>query len=371
MKVGIMTYHFVNNFGGSLQAYALSKTIEKLNNEKTIIIDFRHPFIRFTDSVRLFPITSNVKEFMSGIMTFVNRKERVKKFKDFQQNYFTLSKRYNSSKELYKDPPALDKVVFGSDQIWNSIVTFGVEPAYFGDFIKDKYSKFSYAASFGVDSINDTEKEKLSKYIVNMGDISVREKEGQKIIKNLTGRDAKKHVDPTFLLTRKEWEDICIKPECESSYILVYMMQPNDRIYDYTKKLKEKLNKKVIIISRYGYKPGFADEVIVGIGPREFLGLFSNADFVCTNSFHGLVFSIIFEKDFFVIPSNRFNSRINNTIELFDINIENSSSILKNDYDKKKVRDIIEMERKKSMDYLKKNLYNNYGVYDDKYNNEQ
>lgn len=137
------------------------------------------------------------------------------------------------------------------------------------------------------------------------------------------------------------------------------MMQKNDSVYEYAKKIKKILNIKVVDISRYGYKPDFVDEVFIDIGPREFIGLFNNASYVCTNSFHGLAFSLILEKKFFIVPSTRFNSRIENLSKLFELNITNNidKSVVENEsYNKDRVREIINQQRKKSIAFLKKNL---------------
>lgn len=359
MKTGIITFHFVNNFGGSLQAYALSEVVSDLNKEKATIIDYRNSFIRFTDFVRIFPITTNVREILSGILTLRERVGRIKKFKKFNNDYFEISMLYTSKRKLEKHPPKCDKFICGSDQIWNPIITLGVCSPYYLDFIHESNKKISYAASFGITKINQKYYSTIAKYLKEFKAISVREKEGANIVKEISGKDVSCLIDPTFLLSKEQWLEIAKYPESKEQYILVYMMQKNEKIYEYARKIKEILNIKVVAISRYGHKEDFVDEIYIDIGPREFVGLFHNASYICTNSFHGLAFSLIFEKNFFLIPSTRFNSRIENLLELFKLELyENITRdiVEKEIYNKEEVRKIIGRERERSILFLKENL---------------
>lgn len=360
MKIGIVTFHFVNNFGGVLQTYALSEIVSDLNKEKTIIIDYRHWFIRFTDFVRIFPITTNIKEIVSGLTTLNQRRGRIKKFQKFNKEYLSTSAIYTSEKKLNQYPPQCDKFICGSDQIWNPIITLGVSAPYYLNFVQDKNKKISYAASFGVTEINKKYYTDIEKYLKQFKAISVREKEGVTLVKKISGINVECLIDPTFLLSKEQWIELAEGPKNKEPYILVYMMQKNDRVYEYARKIKKLLNIKVIAISKYGLKQDFVDEVCINIGPKEFVGLFNNASYVCTNSFHGLAFSLILEKKFFLVPSTRFNSRIGNLLNLFNLELIkdiNKDAVEKESYDKEEVRKIINKEREKSIAFLKENLF--------------
>ncbi|AQR97824.1 polysaccharide pyruvyl transferase family protein [Clostridium saccharoperbutylacetonicum] len=359
MKTGIITFHFVNNFGGALQAYALSEIVSDLNKEKAMIIDYRNSFIRFTDFVRIFPISTNVREVIAGMLTFRQRIGRVKKFKKFGEDYFKTSMLYTSKNKLEKYPPTCNKFICGSDQIWNPVITLGVCSPYYLDFIKDSNKKISYAASFGITKINKKHWEIIAKYLKQFRAISVREKEGMNIVKEIIGKNAECLIDPTFLLSKEQWLKIAEYPISKEPYILVYMMQNNEKIYEYARKIKEILNIKVVAISRYGLKEDFIDEIYIDIGPREFVGLFQNASYICTNSFHGLAFSLIFEKKFFLLPSTRFNSRIENLLEVLKLELIKDitkDTIENGTYNKEVVRKIISKEREKAISFLKENL---------------
>jgi len=360
MKVGIVTFHFVNNFGGALQAYALQKAVMKRCAITSVkLVDYRNWFIRFTDTVRLFPITGNMVELKTGLKTMKQRFNRLKRFRKFCEDNCDMTRYYRNGMSLRLYPPDCDKYILGSDQIWNPVLTGGVADPYFGGFEKDSKNKFSYAPSFGNNNIHRFFKNRVRRYLLSLGSISVREKEGKNLVEALTGRKAVQLIDPSFLLERNEWDEIAVKPDIKGKYILVYIMQRDNSIYEYARKLKAKLGIQLVEISRYGYKPDFIDISLIDVGPCEFVGLFQNAACICTNSYHGLSFSLIFQKDLYLIQCKRFKGRINNLLDLLHINIPELLS--SNDpqcmlYDKERVEEIVIQERKKAFEYIRRNL---------------
>lgn len=359
MKVGIITFHFVNNFGGALQAYALQKTVADSFASQCELIDYRNWFIVLTDTIRLFPVTADWKEFISGWKTFPKRLARVKRFGRFLKEMCVLSDRCHLSRMHGKqDWQKYDKYICGSDQIWNPFITMGVSKKYFLGFAdkpKNKERKAAYAPSFGMDQIEQIPwfyRNRMRKYLNGIGFLSVREEAGRKIIKELTGRDAVRLIDPVFLLEKREWERLAGRRRKEKPYILLYMMQKDKTVYHYAKRVKEEKALRLVEISRYGYQPDFVDETLVDVGPREFLRLFREAEYICTNSYHGLVYSIIFEKEFCLVPCRHFQSRIIGLLELLHIKGADVKENLTVSYDREYVRKAIEKERKKAMNYL-------------------
>ena len=126
MKVKIITFHFVNNFGGVLQAYAMQNALEKHCNVEAEIIDYKNEFISLTDFVRLFPVTANVSEILSGIRTLKERFGRIRRFRLFRQEHMQLTKKKYGQIRLRLHPPKADVYICGSDQIWNPFLTFGI-----------------------------------------------------------------------------------------------------------------------------------------------------------------------------------------------------------------------------------------------------
>lgn len=355
MKVDIITFHFVNNFGGALQAYALQRAISEYFNTECEVINYKNWFISFTDTVRLFPITSNLKEIIAGFKTMKLRFKRIRLFSEFISSKCKLTKSYRNYATLIFDPPVADKYVCGSDQIWNPMLTMGVSRGYFLRFVADSNNRIAYAPSFGTDRIPEVFKKVIKKYLEGMGHLSIREEAGEKLIKQLTGRHAEQLIDPTFLVDKCDWEKLGDNPRSGEEYILLYIMQRDMEVYEYARKIKEQMGIRLIEISRYGYNPGFVDECLINVGPAEFLGLFRDAKYVCTNSYHGLAYSIIFEKEFCLIPCKRFRARINNLLKLLHIETADENGYngrLTATYDKEFVRNTIIDERQKAIGYL-------------------
>ncbi|MCR5355872.1 MAG: polysaccharide pyruvyl transferase family protein [Lachnospiraceae bacterium] len=357
MKTGLITFHFVNNFGGALQCYALQRTLKEQCDTDVTVIDYRNWFIRFTDFVRMFPVTGNRKEIASGLRTFPQRIGRRRKFARFNSLNMTLSRPYHTSRSVSQDELKCDKYICGSDQIWNPILTGGFVPAYFLSFVHDPAAKASYAPSCGTGRWRPFMFFPVRRYIKSMGALSIREAEGRNLVKRLTGRDAKQLIDPTFLLSKEQWDEVTTVPQfaLKEKYILLYIMQKDESVYSYVREIKNKLKLPVVEISRYGYKPDFVDKTVIDVGPSEFLGLFKNAEFICTNSYHGLVFSLVFEKEFCLVPSKKFRGRIYNLLKLLDIYIQPSLDTeeeLKAKFDREHVDAVISEEKQRSLKYL-------------------
>ena len=141
MKVGLITFHFVNNYGGALQAYALHEFIKKSFPVECKIIDYRHWFIRLTDSIRMFPVAEPKKDFMPWTHTIRARKERVQKFRRFMKKYGDLTETHCTYRQLKPERDSFALLICGSDQIWNPLLTFGPAKAYFLKFAGKKPEK--------------------------------------------------------------------------------------------------------------------------------------------------------------------------------------------------------------------------------------
>lgn len=354
MKASIITFHFVNNFGGMLQAFALQETVRNQCGTEAEIINYRNAFITITDFIRLFPVTKNPKEILSGLKTMSERFGRRKKFNEFLHRRMNLSSKAYNGVSLRNVPPEADVYICGSDQIWNPYLTFGIKGPYFLSFVREGKRRIAYAPSFGNASMPSVFRSKVKNYLEKFDALSVREKSGTSLIRELTGREAPQLIDPTFLPERIEWEAAAVPPKNTEPYLLLYIMQSDAHMYEYARTLKEKLGLRVVEISRYGYKPDFVDETLVDVGPEEFLGLFQHASYICTNSYHGFIFSLIFEKRFCLIPCKRFRTRIYNLAELLSMKIvetapENAEDTV---YDPETVRRVIGRERRAALAWL-------------------
>lgn len=216
-----------------------------------------------------------------------------------------------------------DVFIVGSDQIWSPL---SYDVRYFFDYINNPGKLISYAPSIGVNSIQDKYIEKnMKKYISRFNKISCREKVGAEMIGKLVERDIEEVVDPTLLLSASEWKQELKLKQTEKQYLLVYFLGTNKKYWEKVYEVSKILNLSLKIIPVYEKDKMRAGVIDESIGPREFVEYFYNASFVCTDSFHGTAFSLIFNKKMLVFErfSNKEkenqNSRIYNILSKFNL----------------------------------------------------
>lgn len=317
-KVWVMTRRAGFNFGSSLQAYAVAYVVDKLGFENQII-DFDE--YRFRGKVRLFIF--DCMYFILNLIPCLSRRicdgfyqmvtdsyAQRRKFKRFEKEFFNLTDcRYKTVDQLALASGDCDALICGSDQIWSPV---HFNPLMFLCFSNKSHTRtIAYAPSFGVSMIN-YHRDEMAALINRIDCLSIRERQGAVLIKELTGREAFVALDPTLLLDRSEWERIVCKMEIGQPYILCYFLQTDDIPYDFIKALKDKTGFKIINLLTNYSRVILPDAVNIGtVSPDEFLGLVSEASYVCTNSFHGTIFSIQFAREFFVFERFGSNSKIN------------------------------------------------------------
>lgn len=298
-KIGIITINDNNNYGNRLQNYALEKYLNEHNwSADTICICNKKQIL---------------KNYIKKILFLVSRNTRKSHFYHFSKKHIK-TKYYKN----YSFVSKYDYFVVGSDQVWNP---------HFASYNSNMFLKFSnkdknisYAASFGVNDIPNEYLDEFKIGINNIKNISVRETQGKKIIEDLTGRqDVEVLLDPTMLLTDREWDKIIKKPKQykEEKYILLYFLgnineNYKKEIYKFAKKNKLEIINILDKNSKY-----------YNCGPSEFLFLERNAKLICTDSFHSSVFAIIFHKHFLVFEredkEKNMNSRLTTLLEKFDL----------------------------------------------------
>ena len=322
MKAGILTFHYAHHYGAQLQAYALMRAISLLGMKCEIINYIRMDNI---EGSRLFKKGFSAGSILSNANTLLNYgklKKRHDRFNGFVQNEMDLSPRfYGSYEALCSDPPEYEAYVCGSDQIWNPLI-FGektYDPAFFAEFAKSG-RRVAYAPSFGISSIPEDKREPLKKYIDKFEHLSVREKQGEKILKEVTGRDSITVLDPTLLLDKDEWSTLAAPPDIREPYILCYFITDARKYAGYVQAVSDKY--KLPVVSLCGSRRVVPQTrvKILDAGPREFLGLFAGASYVLTDSFHGTVFSLNFNKEFLCFESSAnsekaVNSRLHNILD--------------------------------------------------------
>ena len=296
MKIRMMTFHTPKNYGAVLQAYSLMSYLKGFW-EDVKVIDYNTPELRakYSLKTKAVGIKGIVKKLLSSSGEKY-KKTKFDKFENFVCEYIDLTRRYESLRELAEDLMEMDIAVTGSDQVFNPKRISDERRAFYLDFIGDDVKKISYAASFGLSKIPDERKEEIKEYLNKFEHISVREDSGMQIVEELSRKKAVVVLDPVFLNNKGFWTDTSKEyPLPFKNYLLYYRLLGSKKSDQYAKKIaKEKGLKLVTINDSYLRMP--LGKVLWDVGPREFLWLYANSDFVVTDSFHGVAFSLIFEK---------------------------------------------------------------------------
>ena len=338
-KVGLCVRYDCNNFGSMLQILATQKVIAAAGWGYEIIrYDKRTPLFYITNVTRVFN-----PYFMKGKIETFEKNRRLKGFPEVQIGNAIRNKCIDNYRKKYIGPYSAvyrgygnlvnsakeyDAVIVGSDQLWTPA---GIKSKFYNLlFVPDKVKKISFATSFGVGEVPPSQKNMTAQYLKRIEYISVRETRGAEIIKELTGRDATVALDPTLLFTGDEWKEIFPEKRIiDEPYILAYFLGSNEEHRDAVEQLKKDTGLKVITIPFMDVfverDLTFGDQRLFEVGPIEFLNLIRGAEYICTDSFHGTVFSILNHKLF--ITFNRTsnsdkqtrNSRIDTLLGMLDL----------------------------------------------------
>ncbi|MBP0902470.1 polysaccharide pyruvyl transferase family protein [Mariniflexile gromovii] len=324
MKIKTITCHEVYNHGASLQEHALLKYLENLGHDAETI---RYkPSYFDSDKFSLWEVSSpkfesniifKVFYILAKLPSRLIALKRKKSFDDFSSKYINATKQsYKSNEQLSKNLPYADAYICGSDQIWNSFFENGKDPAFYLDFVPDNKLKISYAASFAIDTLEDSIKKFVSEQVNKINYISVRETSGLKILAELNITDTTQVLDPVFLLPAKYWHDTFVN-EISEKYILIYDFDSNPSLKKMALTLAKTNKLKIYTVNR---NINYADTNFWLKGPEYFLSLLANAQFVISNSFHAVAFSLIFEKQFLVVNRlENINTRMRDLLALLNI----------------------------------------------------
>ncbi|WP_158211700.1 polysaccharide pyruvyl transferase family protein [Alkalihalobacterium alkalinitrilicum] len=315
MRIGTLTYHQANNYGAVLQAYALQKFLINSGVE-TEVINYRpNPKASSLKLQRSF--RDKVLHYLLNPKELVENKLKQHRFSTFRKRHLNISaEMFIGDEQIKINPPNYDLYIVGSDQVWNTDLS-NSSKAYFLNFVKSG-RRISYAASLGKDNFNEVEKEYVSKYLSKFNAISVRENLLQQNLEKDFLIKAKHVLDPIFLLDKKGWLKIANKVTLPKNFVLCYMMEYSVELIEHTKNVASQLNCTPIFISPS--HSNFSGKKLKGLGPSEFIYTLAKARYICTNSFHGTAFSIIFKKDFTVVKHSNLNSRISSLINLVGLN---------------------------------------------------
>lgn len=334
-KVGIVSCYFKHNYGSMLQAYATQKVLDNMEiPNETINIDENIDFANGKKKYYMSQITNIpfIKSKLGMVKLKLDKKInknlgnniqiRDNKYKEFEKN-FKLTKPYKTYKELSAQCANYSDVIVGSDQLWLPVNV--VADYYTLNWVPDNVNKVSYATSFGVSTVPDKYKNDYKKFLNRINCLSTREEAGIKLVEQLSDNKATLVCDPTLLLNKEEWMDIQKEePIIKEKYILCYFLGKNIEHRKFAERLKEKTGCKIVSLNHADeyvkYSDKFCDYAPYDIGPAEWINLIRNAEYVCTDSFHGTVFSLINNTKFFTFErySNK-NSKVSTNSRIYSL----------------------------------------------------
>lgn len=325
-KIGILTFSYSCNGGSVMQALALQKTISSFDGYEASIIHYtKTQYGKPVIGRDVFgkPLSSwtlrNIVKWTAKMAAHPFKMRKFEKF--FTKHYNGFSQRPYLRDELVALNDTYDKFVVGSDQVWN-FDSHQVDETYFLDFVKDDSKKIAYAPSFGKKNVPKEKCDIAGQLISTFSAVSVREPDGIDIVSNLASREAIWVLDPSLLLSKEEYHQLSTAPK-KKGYVYLYLRQESERLEKFAKELAKTYNLTVIKVIN-NWVCGKKGKRRFPIGPSEWLGYIENANFVVTNSFHGICFSTIFEKEFYIDflgkTSNATNSRLEGMLKQFNFN---------------------------------------------------
>ena len=304
MKTGLVTFYHIHHYGALLQAAATQRAVESLGGECEIIdyyVNQNNNLFRRPNGLSAAAVDAHTA------LHYKPLKARYQRFETFSRQWLRISPhRFENPEELRAAELPYDLILSGSDQIWNpKIFPDGrFDPVFFGAFSDRR--RIAYAPSFGIPQIPEGMEDELREYLDHFSHLSVREGQGREIIRQLTGQNVPVVVDPTLLLTREDWTRMAAeRRHTGQGYILCYCISAPGALEPYIRRLAEDTGLPVVQLCGVRQKLHPKARCVLDAGPAEFLELFQNASYVCTNSFHGTVFSVQFQKPFFTAVSPR------------------------------------------------------------------
>jgi hypothetical protein len=324
-KVGIISYHYSNNYGGVLQNYALYNYINRLGYEVETI-NYVQSYVNlksiFYNSGLRKNIIRMIKEGDFNLKKLSKRlyvkskynDKIISKFDEFRNDYCRLSVRVDE-KNIYSILQDYEAIIVGSDQVWSPGARSN--KVYFLDF-GDCYNglKFSYAADSTTSEVDSRQKDRLKTLIEDFDAVSVRNQHSFEFVKRITGKEVSIVVDPTLLIDFSDitQDSFYSNYRCEEKYILVYVLGnelsgSNREVINKIKKKYGNIKVYAVIIPTMKFNMcNYADKVLYDLGPIEWLNMIKNATFILTDSFHGTLFSIKFRRPFLAYYTEKLRS---------------------------------------------------------------
>ncbi len=331
MKVLTLTTQYANNMGALLQCYALSKYLNSFESIDCEVLQYLPSGYNRSWTVFHKPRTiRDVVKLVYDVLRvdlLIKRYRKQAKMRKFISDYIPLTVRKYKRQEIKDNPPSADAIVVGSDQIWN--FKLRIDLTYFLDFARPETKRISYAASIA-DNWKEEQIKMISPYVSRFDKVSIREKGTLDCVNSaMTKGEARVVCDPVFLLSRDDWDSIKVPAKIEGPYIFCYFLSVSPMAVEAVSKIKELTGLKIVHLNLNSLDKFHSDIEIKDADPREFVGLISQASYVCTNSFHCSAFSIIYHRNLTFVPKSMANERISQLEDLFGLKVMLSKEKIK------------------------------------------
>ncbi|MBO7674643.1 MAG: polysaccharide pyruvyl transferase family protein [Atopobiaceae bacterium] len=353
-SVGVITFFNYCNYGAALQCYGLYETLRRMGH-KVEYIDYTCPFIGNPfglDSLRKRGLIRYVYT-VAGNLFYRPRRRLFKTFRELIPHTEGIG-----PSDLPSYANNYDRYITGSDQVWNVKLT-DFDKSYFLDFVAESKKKLSYAASFGGDNIDETRRDEYATLLGDFEAMSVREDYGKRIVQELVAREPAITLDPTLLLRHEDWNALASDPVDKKPYIFVYQMGFSNTLIRAARKLKKKTGLKLHYVP-FPLGVPVAGRYHLRLGPKEWLALIRDARYIVTDSYHGVVFALLFEKKFAVVAGGQHkNKRVISLLTrlgLQDRIIDDELIDIDANIDYEHVKELLEADRQDSIAWLKNNV---------------
>lgn len=318
MKIGIITQPLSRNYGGILQNYALQQTLKRLGHEP-YTFDFKvHPgwgrWLKQVKRVILKGITGRKAQYMMSPWRFAKMESYLRRFAE--EHISLVSPRMTLPTEAKVREYGFEALISGSDQVWRPMYNRSITNMYLEFAAALDVKRIAYAASFGTDEWEYNERQEAACRALAQGfdAVSVREESGVRLCKEHFGIEAKHVLDPTMLLTATEYNTLLSNiPVAKDEYILAYILDMSPAKLAYINNIANKIGVRVVMM-------GVENNITRNDSIERWLSLFRDAKYVITDSFHGCIFSLIYNIDFQAIGNiDRGLARMTSVLRLFDL----------------------------------------------------
>lgn len=360
MKIGILTFHCAINYGALFQTYGLQQKLKEMGHQVSVI-DYSPDYLKrpyrlfFPERIMGHGFRDNLRMFVRECMAFPFRLKRNRLFQKFTEKNICIS---DFTQESFVDH--YDILVIGSDQVWNTAITEGLDPVYWGKNEKVQGVRhISYAASAGsINSLQQLTAKEIKQCLGGFTALSVREYSLADFLEKYVGIKPQVVLDPVLLAGRQHYQKLCTAKKTTAPYLLLFTLNGNKEAQNISKRIaKEKNIEWKELISNNEVIKDLS--VIRSASPEDFLTYFQQAEYVVSTSFHGTVFAILFRKPFFVYCDNEnIGERISNLLKMLHLSerMLNANSQLESFKDIpikwNDVNKILETKRQESMTFL-------------------